>query len=275
MAPHVAELRRELQLTTRSARAAPLPLDRRDRVARGVDRLGLRRPLPPSLRTPDLRGTAGVRLSHARRLTARRLRPQHLRRHVQLALRQGLAPRERVPRSQADRDLLLRLLSLHEARARQRREVPAQCRRPWRDARRQRRRARSTTTTGTTQPTSHTNASRTPCSTPSSGSTKSAACTSASFLRRRPRKGHEHSKQDRGGAAGQHSGCCRRSATPAPGSSTATARRASSTAARRERRCPLSSRWPFATQARRTATCASPVAASTAAQRPCATPGRQ
>ena len=33
------------------------------------------------------------------RLTARRLRPEHLRRHVRLALREGLAAGERVPRS--------------------------------------------------------------------------------------------------------------------------------------------------------------------------------
>src|SRR3954470_13917686 len=92
--------------------APSLPLVGSDRNAGGVDRLGLRRSLPPPVREAHLRRQACVRLlGDAYRLTARRLRAEHLRRHVELALREGLAAGERVPRSPPDGSLLLRLVS--------------------------------------------------------------------------------------------------------------------------------------------------------------------
>src|SRR5439155_4433741 len=125
VAEDAAELRREA--ATRSGRlgAPPLPLVGGDRNPRGLERLGLRRPLPPPLRAAVVRRQAGVRLlGEPGWLAAGRLRPQHLRRHVRLALRPRLAAGERLPRSPADGCLLLRLLPLHVARTRQRRDVP-------------------------------------------------------------------------------------------------------------------------------------------------------
>ena len=55
-------------------------------------------PRPPGLRVPR----------HAPRSAARHVCPQRLRRHVRLRVRLGMAPRERLPLTEPDRDLLLR-----------------------------------------------------------------------------------------------------------------------------------------------------------------------
>ena len=144
-----------------------------------VDRLGLRRPLPPPVREAHLRRQARVRLlGVACRLTARRLRPEHLRRHVRLALREGLAAGERVPRSPPDGSLLLRLLPIQLTRPRQRRDVPPDGARPWSHARRQHHdpgtaRLRPEQLDGRCVRAS----SRTPCRTPSPEPTRSATFT--------------------------------------------------------------------------------------------------
>ena len=78
--------------------AAPLPLERPARRARPSTRTG--RTASTGTCSAGSRydgvGVYGFRAT-GRRRPARQLRPQHLRRHLQLRVRQGLAPREQLP----------------------------------------------------------------------------------------------------------------------------------------------------------------------------------
>src|SRR5439155_23791068 len=90
--------------------AARLALVGTHRSARGMDGLGLRRPLSPGVRPADLRRSARARLLRdTGRKSDRRLRAADLPRHVRLTLRQRLEAGELVPRAQSDGTLLLQL----------------------------------------------------------------------------------------------------------------------------------------------------------------------
>ena len=96
--------------------------------------LGLRQ-VRPSLRDVPLQGRAGPRLQvDGRRQPARHLRPQPLRRHVQLGLRRRLEAREQLPHAQGHGHLLLRLLPPRQPPDRQGRALPGHDHRPRRDA---------------------------------------------------------------------------------------------------------------------------------------------
>ena len=91
-----------------------------------LDGLGLRRPLPPSLRTAHVRRPARVRLlGDARRLAARRLRPQHLRRHASTrATARAGGARTRSSRTGRPESSVTASTRFTLTRARQRCEVP-------------------------------------------------------------------------------------------------------------------------------------------------------
>ena len=79
--------------------------------ARDLPRLGLSPALRPPVRALHLHRRRRLRLQvNAPRQPAGRLGPQHLRRHVQLRLREGLEAREQLPHAPTDGGLLLRLL---------------------------------------------------------------------------------------------------------------------------------------------------------------------
>src|SRR6266516_2860950 len=91
--------------------AAPLALDRTARPAQGLQRLGLRRPLPGALRPVHVPGARRARIRHdPLRRSDRRLRTAPLPRYLQLRLRPRLAARELLRLPRAARDVLLRLL---------------------------------------------------------------------------------------------------------------------------------------------------------------------
>ena len=104
--------------------ASPLALDRRDREARCPLRLDVS-PVPADLRPADVQGPPRLRLQpQAGRRAARRLRAEHLPRHVRLRLRKRLEARERLSHAQPDGRLLLRLLPARLAPVGPRDEVP-------------------------------------------------------------------------------------------------------------------------------------------------------
>ena len=121
------------------------PLERRAAQARAVDELGLQQAVRPPLRAPHVPRPAGLRVPRVGRAPGRRLRPQHLRRHVQLGLRAGLEAGEQLPLAPRYGRLLLRLLparpvpGLPSRRApsgREGRALPGDRRRPGRAPRR-------------------------------------------------------------------------------------------------------------------------------------------
>ena len=76
LAQDASELRRPAAQWARRVGASPLALVGTDCDAGSMDGLGLRRPLPPSVRAAHLRRTTRVRLLRdARRLASRQLRP--------------------------------------------------------------------------------------------------------------------------------------------------------------------------------------------------------
>ena len=93
---------------------------------------------PPYLRPPHLRRRRRLRLHlHRPGEPTRQLRPERLRRHLRLGLRQGLAPREQLPHPSPRphaRRLLLRLLPVRRPSERRRSQVPRDRRRPRRHA---------------------------------------------------------------------------------------------------------------------------------------------
>ena len=94
-------------------------------------------PLPPPLRTADLRRRRRLRLQvDPLRRSPRHVREEHLRRHVREHVRRRVEAREQLPDTQANRSVLLRVLSARPKSDRRREEVPGDRDRPRRRARR-------------------------------------------------------------------------------------------------------------------------------------------
>ena len=104
LAADASRVRHARRPRPRRVGAAALALVGAAAEARGAVRLDVP-PLPSDLRPADVSRPRGLRLRpHAEGRTARRLRPEHLRRHARLRVRPGLAAGERLPHAPARRE---------------------------------------------------------------------------------------------------------------------------------------------------------------------------
>ena len=111
VAADAPELRRRGERRPRRLGAPALALVRTRREARALDGLVVP-PLPSPLRPAHAQGRRRLRLPlDPLRGAAGHVRTERLRRHVRQHLRAGLAEREQLPHPQADRRVLLRVLS--------------------------------------------------------------------------------------------------------------------------------------------------------------------